>query len=104
MLRLEGGPPLPALRLAGGGGVVEGQEVAFTGFPIGAVLGMTPVTHRGIVSAITPIAIPQANSRDLNPALLNTIATEISLGETIQGARDLIDGKIRGRLIVDVNR
>ncbi|MBV2265326.1 MAG: serine protease [Thauera sp.] len=76
LLRLEGGPPLPALRLAGGGGVVEGQEVAFTGFPIGAVLGMTPVTHRGIVSAITPIAIPQANSRDLNPALIRRLATD----------------------------
>ena len=76
LLRLEGGPPLPALRLAGGGGVVEGQEVAFTGFPIGAVLGMTPVTHRGIVSAITPIAIPQANSRDLDPALVRRLATD----------------------------
>ena len=42
LLRLESGPPLPALRLAAGRGVVEGQEVAFTGFPIGAVLGMTP--------------------------------------------------------------
>ena len=76
LLRLESGPALPALRLAGGGGVVEGQEVAFTGFPIGAVLGMTPVTHRGIVSAITPIAIPQANSRDLNPALIRRLATD----------------------------
>ncbi len=76
LMRLESGPALPALRLAGGGGVVEGQEVAFTGFPIGAVLGMTPVTHRGIVSAITPIAIPQANSRDLNPALIRRLATD----------------------------
>ena len=76
LLRLESGPALPALRLASGGGVVEGQEVAFTGFPIGAVLGMTPVTHRGIVSAITPIAIPQANSRDLNPALIRRLATD----------------------------
>jgi len=76
LLRLESGPPLPALRLAAGRGVVEGQEVAFTGFPIGAVLGMTPVTHRGIVSAITPIAIPQANSRDLNPALIRRLSTD----------------------------
>jgi S1-C subfamily serine protease len=37
---------------------------------------MTPVTHRGIVSAITPIAIPQANSRDLNPALIRRLATD----------------------------
>jgi S1-C subfamily serine protease len=76
LLRLEGGPPLPPLHLASGAAVREGQEVAFTGFPIGAVLGMTPVTHRGIVSAITPIAIPQANSRDLNPALIRRLASD----------------------------
>ena len=30
-----------------------------TGFPIGAVLGPFAATHRGMISAITPIAIPQ---------------------------------------------
>ena len=40
LLRLEGGPPLPALRLAGGAAWSRAR-VAFTGFPIGAVLGMT---------------------------------------------------------------
>lgn len=77
VLRLEGGPPLPALRLAGNARVQEGQAVAFTGFPIGNVLGMTPVTHRGIVSAITPIGIPQANARDLNPALVRRLANDV---------------------------
>lgn len=77
VLKLGGGPPLPALRLARAGGVQEGQEVAFTGFPIGNVLGMTPVTHRGIVSAITPIGIPQANARDLNPALIRRLANDV---------------------------
>ncbi|HRP66964.1 MAG TPA: S1C family serine protease, partial [Thauera sp.] len=71
------GPPLPALRLARAGGVQEGQTVAFTGFPIGNVLGMTPVTHRGIVAAITPIGIPQANARDLNPALIRRLANDV---------------------------
>lgn len=77
VLRLEGGPALPALTLAARASVQEGQEIAFTGFPIGAVLGMTPVTHRGIVSAITPIGIPQANSRDLNPALVRRLANDV---------------------------
>ncbi len=77
VLRLEGGAPLPALTLAGGAEVLEGQAVAFTGFPIGNVLGMTPVTHRGIVAAITPIGIPQANARDLNPALVRRLATDV---------------------------
>ncbi len=36
----------------------EGQVVAFIGFPIGGVLGLSPVTHRGIISAVTPIALP----------------------------------------------
>ena len=31
----------------------EGTEIAFTGFPIGMALGLYPVTHRGIVSAIS---------------------------------------------------
>ena len=77
VLKLGAGPALPALRLAASGGVREGQEIAFTGFPIGNVLGMTPVTHRGIVSAITPIGIPQANARDLNPALVRRLANDV---------------------------
>lgn len=76
VLRLQGGPPLAALRLGQPNGVREGQEVAFTGFPIGNVIGLTPVTHRGIVSAITPIGIPQGSARDLNPALVRRLAGE----------------------------
>lgn len=44
------------------------------GFPIGSALGLTPVTHRGIIAAVTPIGIPQANSRQLNPALIRRLA------------------------------
>lgn len=77
VLRLEGGSALPALKLASRERVREGQEIAFTGFPIGAVLGMTPVTHRGIISAITPIGIPQGNSRDLDPALVRRLANDV---------------------------
>ena len=33
-----------------------------------------------------------------------TIAKEISLGESVQYAEDLMNGKVRGRVIVDVNR
>lgn len=43
-------------------------------------------------------------ARDLDPALLDVIATEITLGDAIAAAADLIDGKVRGRIIVDVNR
>ena len=77
VLRLKEGVLLPALKLAGSEHVQEGVPVAFTGFPIGGVLGMIPVTHRGIVAAITPIGIPQASARDLGSALLRRLAGEV---------------------------
>ncbi len=58
---------LPSLRLTTSSGIREGDAVAFTGFPIGAVLGLYPVTHRGIISSITPVAIPSASSKQLSP-------------------------------------
>ncbi len=64
LLEIEGAP-LPALLLECSATVEEGRQYAFTGFPIGMVLGLYPVTHQGIVSAITPIAIPSASSRNL---------------------------------------
>ncbi|MEH6814824.1 MAG: serine protease [Motiliproteus sp.] len=57
---------LPAMSLSGDGLVREGEVLAFTGFPIGAVLGLYPVTHRGMISSITPIAIPAPSSRQLD--------------------------------------
>jgi S1-C subfamily serine protease len=69
LLRIEG-EPLATLRLGDDSAVREGEEVAFTGFPIGAVLGLFPVTHRGIVSAITPMARVADSARDLSPAQL----------------------------------
>jgi S1-C subfamily serine protease len=62
------GTPLPALELGDSNKVREGQEVAFTGYPIGMVLGLYPVTHTGIVAAITPMARPVENARTLNAA------------------------------------
>jgi S1-C subfamily serine protease len=72
LLRLAG-EPLHPLALGDWRGVREGQSVLITGFPIGAVLGPFPVTHRGMVSAITPIAIPQASAGSLNPALVRRL-------------------------------
>ena len=43
LLRLKGAQ-LPAMKLAGDGFLREGEDVAFTGFPIGMVLGLYPVT------------------------------------------------------------
>lgn len=73
VLRLDGAA-LPALILVESESVREGQEVAFMGFPIGNALGFAPVTHRGIIAAITPIGIPQRNARELNPALIRRLS------------------------------
>lgn len=60
------GAPLPAVELGDSGPVREGQMFAFTGFPIGMVLGFHPVTHRGMLSSITPIVLPAHNSKRLD--------------------------------------
>lgn len=65
VLRISG-EPLPALKLGDSSEVREGASVAFTGFPLGMVLGLYPATHRGIVSAITPYVIPTINPRQLD--------------------------------------
>ena len=65
-LRLSGAA-LPALRLAPlASSIEEGQALAFTGFPLGMVLGLHPVTHRATLSAITPVVMPSLNSNKLN--------------------------------------
>ncbi len=64
LLRLKG-PALNALALRPSDTVREGQAIAFTGFPIGGALGFSPVTHRGIVSSITPIVLPGGNAGEL---------------------------------------
>jgi S1-C subfamily serine protease len=64
-LRLSG-PPLPAMRLGDSATVEEGQELAFTGFPLGMVLGLHPATHHALISAITPAVMPVRNSRHLD--------------------------------------
>ncbi len=43
-------------------------------------------------------------ARDLDPAKLDAMAREITLAQAISAAADLLAGKVRGRLVVDVNR
>ena len=67
------GELLSPLKLGSVSSVREGQLYAFTGFPIGMVLGLSPVTHRGIVSAITPNVIPMLKSEQINLKLLKRL-------------------------------
>lgn len=72
ILRIDG-TKLPALPLRNSETVREGQNVGFTGFPIGGALGFSPVTHRGMVSSITPIALPGGNAQGLNEKLIRQL-------------------------------
>lgn len=65
LLRFDG-TPMPVLRIADTKDIREGLAVALIGFPIGGVLGFRPVTHRGIISSITAVALPPANAQQLN--------------------------------------
>ena len=56
---------LPAVTLATDKLIDEGTSVFFTGFPIGAVLGLYPATHQGIIAAITPDVNPARNADQL---------------------------------------
>lgn len=67
------GPALPAMKIGDSAAVKEGKQLAFTGFPIGIALGQHPVTHRALVSAITPIVIPGLNSRQLDVSMINRL-------------------------------
>lgn len=64
------GHKIAKFTLGSGGLAPEGTDIAVTGFPIGSVLGLYPVTHRGIVSAITPIVIPQLTAHYLNAKVI----------------------------------
>ena len=71
ILKLDRGR-LPPLSLATNN-VREGELYAFTGYPIGMVLGLYPVTHRGIISAISPVAIPAIKAKYLNAKSLSRL-------------------------------
>lgn len=70
LLRISGAP-LPALQLGDGATLPEGSELAFTGYPLGMVLGLYPVTHRALLSAITPIVSPSLSSSKLSASAIS---------------------------------
>ncbi len=72
LLRIDGNA-LPTLALQDSNAVREGQAVAFIGFPIGGVLGYSPVTHGGMVSSIAPISLPVASGQQLSPRLIRSL-------------------------------
>ena len=43
-------------------------------------------------------------ARDLDPTALERIGKVVGLGEVVGAAQELVSGKVRGRIVVDVNR
>lgn len=72
LLRMDG-PPLPALTLRDSGSVAEGDQLLFTGFPIGNVLGLFPATHRAMVAAVAPVALPSASGQQLDSRVVRRL-------------------------------
>ena len=64
---------MPSLTLRDSNTVREGQSVALMGFPIGGALGFSPVTHRAMVSSITPIVLPAATGQQLTEKSIRSI-------------------------------
>ncbi len=66
------------------------------------------VTLYGIDSVMAPMARREAAwetlAKSLNREQLATITTEIGLGEAVAAAGEILAGRVRGRLVVDVNR
>ncbi len=66
------------------------------------------VTLCGIDSVMAPQPLRreawQRLARDLEPARLEALATEIGLSQVIETAPRILAGKVRGRIVVDVNR
>jgi S1-C subfamily serine protease len=72
VLRISGAR-LPAVEFGNDENAEEGLEIAITGFPIGTVLGLHASTTRGIISAITPISLPQVSPRLLDPKMIRQL-------------------------------
>jgi S1-C subfamily serine protease len=72
LLKFEG-KPLPALSLGQSSRVREGEEVAFTGYPLGIIFGLYPVTHHGIISSIVPVALQANAASQLDPAQIRRL-------------------------------
>jgi len=72
LLRFEGAAA-PSMVIGDSQAVREGQAVAFIGFPIGGALGFSPVTHRGLISSITPAAMPTPSASQLNEATIRSV-------------------------------
>lgn len=65
LLKIDG-DPLPTMKLGDATVAREGEQLYFTGYPIGSVLGLNASTHRAGLAAIVPIFQPLGQAGRLN--------------------------------------
>ncbi|MEI6893197.1 MAG: serine protease [Colwellia sp.] len=99
------GSALPAMILDNEVLHPDGKAIAFTGFPIGGILGLYPVTHRGIIASITPTVIPAVSSKQIslkmlqrmkNPYLVYQLDATAYPGNSGSAMYDMKTGKVVG--------
>ncbi len=85
-------------------GLAQGADFPATVMPF----ILRGVALLGVDSVMAPkarrLAAWNRLARDLDVSLLDVIGHEVALGEAINAAAELLAGKVRGRIIVDVNR
>jgi acrylyl-CoA reductase (NADPH) len=85
-------------------GLAQGADLPATVMPF----ILRGVALLGVDSVMAPKSIRlkawERLARDIDSASLDTIATELNLSEAVGAGQDIIAGKIKGRVVVDVNR
>jgi acrylyl-CoA reductase (NADPH) len=83
-------------------GLAQGADLPGTVMPF----ILRSVSLIGVDSVMAPIARRQEAwarlARDLDPALLESMTTEIGLDEAIEAAARLMKGEVRGRIVVRI--
>lgn len=83
-------------------GLAQGHELPGTVMPF-ILRGVSLV---GIDSVMAPLALRQQAwarlASDLDPALLDTMVEEVPLAGALAGAQRLMDGQVRGRIVVKI--
>jgi acrylyl-CoA reductase (NADPH) len=83
-------------------GLAQGSDLPATVLPF----ILRGVTLAGVDSVMAPIARRreawQRLARDLDPAKLDAMTQEVGLADAVSRARDLIEGKVRGRIVVRI--
>ncbi len=72
IIKLEGSD-FSHINLGDSSNVEEGQSIALCGYPYGPVFGLHPTTHTGIISNISPMAIPVQNMSLLSNKMIKAL-------------------------------